>query len=90
MHLVCRLAIFHLSRRGLASFERRFLKEFEKSLIVLVKNAFFSFGLVPQTHGSTCMDVTLQLHIPMPNVEMLADFLVLLPPIYFLTSLGTT
>jgi hypothetical protein len=35
------------------------------------------------------MDITPHLHISMPHVEKLADFLVLLPPILPLTILGT-
>jgi hypothetical protein len=35
------------------------------------------------------MDLIPELHISVPHVEKLADWFVLLPPIYFLTSLGT-
>jgi hypothetical protein len=37
----------YLLRRGPTSFERRLLKEFEESLIVLVKRSFCSFKILP-------------------------------------------
>ena len=79
----------HLSCRGPTSFERRFLKEFEESLIFLVKTPIFSYELFLQMNRSGRMDGTPHLHVSMPDVEKLADFLVLLPPIFPLTSLGT-
>ena len=79
----------HLSRCGPTSFERRFHKEFEESLPVLVKTAFYHFELFLQIIRSAHMNAIPHLHVSMPHVEMLADLLVLLPPIYLLTSLGT-
>jgi hypothetical protein len=81
--------LYHLLRCGLTSFEYRFLKEFEESLRVLVKNAFFSFELFLQSKRSTRMEVIAHLHVSMPHVEKLAHFLVLLPPIFPLTVPGT-
>jgi hypothetical protein len=79
----------HLSRRGPTSFERRFLKEFEELLPVLAKNEFVSFEVFLHLHKSARMVVSPHLHVSIPHVEKLADFLMLLLPIFPLTSLGT-
>jgi hypothetical protein len=81
--------LFHLSRRGPTSFERRFLKEFEESLIFLVKSTFSLFECFLQNNRAAHMIIIPHLHVSMSHVEKLADFLVLLPPIFPLTSLGT-
>jgi hypothetical protein len=83
--------LFHLSRRGPTSFERRFLKEFEESsrILVTIKTALSCFEQLLPQNRSACMGLIPHLHVSMPHVEKLADFLVLLPPIYRLTSLGT-
>jgi hypothetical protein len=67
---------------------RRFLEEFKESLTVLDKTAFINFESFLQIIGSARMASTPHLHVSMPHVEELADFLVL-PPILPLTSLGT-
>jgi hypothetical protein len=76
-------------RRGSTSCGRRFLKEFEESLIVLVKTAFLSFEEFLKFNRSAHMASTPHLHVSMPHVEKLADLLVLLSPICLLASLGT-
>jgi hypothetical protein len=81
--------LLHLARRGLTSFERRFLKEFEESLHVPGKTAFSSFECFLQSNKSVRMEVSPHLHVSMPYAEKLADFLVLRLPIFLLTSLGT-
>jgi hypothetical protein len=81
--------LLHLSRRGLTSFERRFLEEFEESFHVFGKTAFSSFELLLHCNKLTRVYVIPQLHVSMPHVEKLADLPVLLPPIYLLTSMGT-
>jgi hypothetical protein len=81
--------LLHLSRRGLTSFECRFLKEFEESLLVPGKTAFSSFEAFLQSNKSVSMEVSPHLHGSIPHVEKLADFLVLRLPIFLLTSLGT-
>jgi hypothetical protein len=73
----------HLSRRGPTSFVRRFLEEFEESSPVLVKTALSFFDCFLSTNISTRMDVSPHLHISMPHVEKLADFLMLLNQILF-------
>jgi hypothetical protein len=80
--------LLHLPRRGPTSFERRFLEEFEKWLPVLVEPAFSYFEFVLQLNRSVRRVVSLQLHVSTPHVEMVADFLVLLLPIFLLTSPG--
>jgi hypothetical protein len=81
----------HLSRRGPTSFERRFLKELEESLIFLVKTAFFFFEEFFQIDRTVRMDGTPHLHVSMTHVEKLAYMLVavLLLPICPLASFGT-
>ena len=79
----------HLSRRGQTSFERRSIEELEELFQVLVKTAFISFALFLRINMSAAMDTSPHLHVSMPHVEKLADFLVLLLPILPLTSLGT-
>jgi hypothetical protein len=79
----------HLSRCGPTSFERRFSKEFEESLHVLVKSAFYKFECLFRIIHSAHMNVCPNLHISMPHVEKLADSPVLLLPIFPLTNPGT-
>jgi hypothetical protein len=79
----------HLSRRGLTSFERRFLKEFKESFHVLGKNEFFSFAFflvfnsldLSWSSVRTCVC----LHAP-PHVEKLADVLFFFPISIFLQA----
>jgi hypothetical protein len=80
--------LFHLSRRGPTYFESRFLEEFEESLIILVKIAFFCFELPFQIIILARMSISSQLHGSMSHFKKLADFLMLLP-ICLLASLGT-
>jgi hypothetical protein len=81
--------IFHLLRRGPTSFERRFLKEFEELLAVFAQISIVSFEVLIQTIDSPCVNDVPHLHVSMPHVEKLADFLVPRLPIYPLTSSGT-
>jgi hypothetical protein len=79
----------HIFRRGPTSFGRRFLEESEKSLHGLFKTAFTFFESLLQINFPGRMVLSPYLHVSMPHVEKLADFLVLLLPIYPLTSPGT-
>jgi hypothetical protein len=79
----------HFSRCGLTSFERRFLEECEESFHVLIKISIFSFELFLVLNGLSLMDTIPYLHVSMSHVEKLADLLVLLLPIFPLTSPGT-
>jgi hypothetical protein len=79
----------HLSRRGLTFVFRRFSEEFEESLPVLIKTALVSFEVFLQINKLTRMEVSSHLHVSMLHVEKLADLLMLLLPIYPLTSHGT-
>jgi hypothetical protein len=81
--------ISHLLRRGLTSFERRFLKEFEESLAALVKTASFSSRNFLEINLSARMGISPYLPASMPHIEKLADLSVLLLPIFPLTSPGT-
>jgi hypothetical protein len=76
----------HLLRRGLTSFERRFLEKFEESFHVLAKTAFGSFEFFLQFNFPAVMDAIPELHVSMPHVEKLGDLPVLLLPILPLTS----
>jgi hypothetical protein len=80
--------LLHLSRRGPTSVFRQILKEFEESLHVLVNNAFISFENFLRLSRSVRMHDIPHLHVSMPHVEKLADFLVMLP-IFPLTRLAT-
>jgi hypothetical protein len=80
---------FHLLCRGPTPFERRFHKEFEESLIVLVETVFVCFESFLRMNTSTRMHGIPHLHVSMPNVEKFTDLLVLLLPIFPLTSPGT-
>jgi hypothetical protein len=81
--------LLHLSRRGPTSFERRFLKDFEESLHVLGKTSFVTFEVFLHINKCARMCIRPHLHVSMPDVEKLADLLVLRLPIFLLTSLGT-
>jgi hypothetical protein len=81
--------LLHLERRGTTSFECRFLEEFEESLIVLVKTAFFFFELFRQSNKCVHMFDSPYLHVSMPFVDELTELPALLLPIFPLTSLGT-
>jgi hypothetical protein len=78
--------LFHLSRRGLTSFERRFFKKFKEPLPVLVKKALSYFECLLQINGLLRMGASSHLHVSMPHVEEFADLLVTLLPIFHLTS----
>jgi hypothetical protein len=65
------------------------IEEFEESLLVLVKTEFHTFESLIHLNMSGRMVVSPHLHVSMPHVEKLADLLVLLFPIFPLTSLGT-
>jgi hypothetical protein len=79
--------LLHLSRRGLTSFERRFLEESEESLPILSKAALSTFEFLLQLSNAVRMIVSPHLHASMPHVEKFADLLVmLLLPIFPLTS----
>jgi hypothetical protein len=82
----------HLSRRDPTSFERRFLKEFEESFHVLVhvNSDLSSFESFLQTKRFERMDIIPQLHASVSHVEKLTDLLVLLSPMFPLTSRHNT
>jgi hypothetical protein len=73
----------------LTSSERRFLEEFEESFHVLVKTALSFVKIFLQTNLFARMVVGPYLPLSMPHVEKLADFLVLILPIFLPTSPGT-
>jgi hypothetical protein len=81
--------VLHNYCRGPTSFECRFLKESEESLVALVKNSFCSNQFLLKSSVSTRMVANPQLPVSTPHVEKLADFLVLPFPIYPLASPGT-
>ena len=79
----------YLLRRGLTSFERRFPEEFEESFHIFAKNALDFLEFFLQLNRSPRVFIIPHLPVSMPHVEKLADWFVLLLPVYLLTNLGT-